>query len=349
MTTQQGNQPAVQVRAQLSSPESDQVPMIDLGLGLDSSNRSNPDEIARSIALAIELSGFFYIKNHGVQPALLDRLVAQTQAFFAADQAVRKAIAIDRNNRGYLGTGEARMFGANQHDLKEVFFFGRELSAYDPDILAGVPLCAVNQWPSDRPDFRAAVLDYLSSVTVAGEKLLRAFAQVLGAEPDFFASRYQSPMARGQLIHYPAPDATSPLDQFGVAEHTDFGCMTLLYQHTPGLEVLSRQGKWLSVAPQEGTLVVNIGDLLERWSNGRLPSTRHRVRNRTGQSRYSIAVFYDPSPTALIDPADLPAATEATQTGFSPVGAADYILERSQGVFAQFDNTVGQKPVKAQG
>ncbi|MGC1441023.1 MAG: 2OG-Fe(II) oxygenase family protein, partial [Burkholderiaceae bacterium] len=254
------------------------------------------------------------------------------------------AIAIDLHNRGYLGQGEARMYGATRNDLKEVFFFGRDLAPDDPDIVAGVPLCAVNQWPDANllPLFRPTVVNYLQAAAITGSQLLRGFASLLEAPEDFFESRYQRPMARGQLIHYPAPPEQAPDDQFGVAPHTDFGCITMLYQHTPGLEVQSRSGQWIAVPPIPGTVVINIGDLLERWSNGRLPSTKHRVRNLTGASRYSIAVFYDPSATAVVDPADLIHSKSHAEPGFAPMTAANYILSRSQKVFAQFDKSISQ-------
>jgi isopenicillin N synthase-like dioxygenase len=276
-------------------------------------------------------------------------MVAQTRLFFDLPLDQREAISIDQNNRGYLGQGEARMAGATRNDLKEVFFFGRDLAADDPDVVAGVPLCAVNQWPSGLPEFRKVVNDYLAAAAETGSTILRGFAELLGAGPDFFASRYQRPMARGQLIHYPAPLPEHPQDQFGVAPHTDFGCITLLYQHTPGLEVRSLDGRWLAVPPQPGMLVVNIGDLLERWSNGTLPSTVHRVRNQTGDSRYSIAVFYDPSATAVIDPRDFGfGATDtlngkSTSPAFEPVTASEHILSRSKKVFAQFDQSIREK------
>lgn len=325
------------------------VPVIDLGLGpgLTRDQARSATQIARDLEQAMKISGFFYVRQHAILDPLLNAMIEQTRRFFDLPLTQRQAIAIDQNNRGYLGQGEARMAGATRNDLKEVFFFGRDLAADDPDVLAGVPLCAVNQWPSGLPDFRAVVNDYLAAAADTGAVILRGFAQLLGAESDFFVSRYQRPMARGQLIHYPAPLADHPQDQFGVAPHTDFGCITLLYQHTPGLEVRALDGQWIPVPPQPGMLVVNIGDLLERWSNGTLPSTVHRVHNQTGDSRYSIAVFYDPSATAVIDPRDfgfgVDGASGRAKPAFEPVSASAHILSRSQKVFAQFDQSIRDK------
>ncbi|MEZ5741637.1 MAG: 2-oxoglutarate and iron-dependent oxygenase domain-containing protein [Burkholderiaceae bacterium] len=317
---------------------------------VDLARGQSPDAIATQLETALTLAGFFYLAGHGIAPTVRDTLIGQMHQFFEGPESRRKAIAINQHNRGYLARGEARMYGAARADLKEVFFFGRELADDDPDLLAGVPLCAPNQWPLEQPGFRPAVLAYLSQVGLAARQLLQGFALLLGCPVDFFEAYYQRPLSRGQLIHYPAPPADAAPDQFGVAEHTDFGSITLLYQHTPGLEVLGRDGEWIAAPPIDGTLVVNIGDLLERWTAGALPSTRHRVRNQTGQGRYSVAIFFDPSPTATIDPRDIATARQAAGLApqwrdsqrvreFEPVGAAEYIIGRSKGVFAQFQKT----------
>jgi isopenicillin N synthase-like dioxygenase len=317
------------------------VPVVDLGLGPALEPRATQpaisiENIAQQIEAAMRISGFFYIRNHGISPRVLEQLIAQTKLFFSAPLSVREAIGIDQNNRGFLATGESKMLGAKENDLKEVFFFGREIEPDDPDLLAGVALTAPNQWPSGLEQFRPAVLDYLQAAGEAGNIVLQAIAHMIGANDNFFEAHYDRPMARGQLNHYAAPGASATPDQFGVAPHTDFGAITLLYQHTPGLEVFARNEQWVAVPPIPDTLVVNIGDLLERWTNGQLPSTRHRVRNQTGSSRYSIAIFYDPSPTAVVNPAQL----GFTESLFEPITAANYILSRSQRVFAQFDDSI---------
>ena len=226
------------------------------------------------------------------------------------------------------------MKGAKKTDLKEVFFWGRDLPEDDPDVLAGIPLCGPNLWPPSPAGFREKVVCYAEAVQRAGDRVLKAFATSLGAEPEFFVSRYTRPMLRGQLIHYPPLPAEASSDQFGVAPHSDFGCITLLLQETPGLEVLTRSGDWIKAPPVPGTLIINIGDLLERWSNNRLPSTRHRVRNETRAGRYSVAMFYDPSPRAVVDPRDLGAED---CDDYPPVEAAEYILGRNKGSFAHYN------------
>jgi len=254
----------------------------------------------------------------------------QCVVFFELPSAQKNKIAIDTNNRGYLAEGMAQMHGAVRKDQKEVFFWGREADSSDPDVIAGLPLCGPNQWPTAER-FRDAVNTYADMVKVIGDKLLQIIAVALGARPDFFEDYYQRCMLRGQLLCYP-PTGDHP-DQFGVAPHSDFGCITLLLQETPGLEVLFPDGQWVAAPPVENTLVVNIGDLLERWSNNRLPSTKHRVRNTSSDARYSIAMFYDPNPGAVVDPSEL-LPDEVPK--FPPVKAAEYILGCNKGAFAHY-------------
>ena len=280
------------------------LPVIDM-TPLHGGNDEAFSQAAAEISSACALSGFFYVKGHGIPETAIEALRQVQRQFFGQPDELKRQIAINHHNRGYLGPGEARMHGAKNTDMKEVFFWGRDLPADDPDVLAGIPLCGPNRWPEAPPGFRDHVLAYAEAVGRTGDLLLQAMAVSLGAERGFFAPRYKRPMLRGQLIHYPPLPADAPADQFGVAPHSDFGCITLLLQQTAGLEVLAKNGEWIAAPPVPGTLVINIGDLLERWSNNRLPSTRHRVRNQSRDGRYSIAMFYDPSPQAVVDPRDL--------------------------------------------
>ena len=304
-----------------------ELPVIDL-CGL--ADNSRLQAIADDIAKAMRNSGFMYVKSHGINQETIDSLIKQQELFFNQTLIEKQVIAINNDNRGYLAQGMAKMHGAEHHDQKEVFFWGAELDSRHPDRVNKVALCGDNQWPEKPPGFSAAVLAYADAVRTIGDHLLRAFARSLNIDDDFFCTHYTSPLTRGQLIHY--PPTRGDADNFGVAAHTDFGCITLLLQRTAGLEVLGQNGQWVSAPPIPGTLVVNIGDLLERWTDGRLPSTRHRVRNLTNQARYSIAMFHDPNPTAVINPEHM-----GSNTGrFTPVTAADYIVGRNRGAFTHY-------------
>jgi isopenicillin N synthase-like dioxygenase len=129
-------------------------------------------------------------------------------------------------------------------------------------------------------------------------------------------------------VFYPPHPERHEGELFGVAPHTDYGCITLLWQdEVGGLEVMTRAGAWVSATPIPGTLVVNIGDLLQRWSNERYFSNQHRVTNRSGRERLSIATFYDPDFTSMVDPRDL-GLPSGEVPRHMPVSAGDYIMGR---------------------
>jgi len=203
-------------------------------------------------------------------------------------------------------------------------------------VLAGVPMMAPNKWPDTvMPSLRPAVLAYHQAVSALGRRLLSAIALGLGLDPGFFASRYTKPLGRGQLVYYPPSEGDDEAEgRFGAAPHTDFGALTLLLQDmNGGLQVRNRDGEWIAATPIPDTIVCNIGDLLQRWSNDRLQSTLHRVINRSGRRRHSIAFFFDPDSRAVIDPRDM-AADEAPR--HAPVTAGEHILGRNARAFAQY-------------
>ena len=289
--------------------------------------------VSGQLMSALDTSGFFYIVGHGIDAQTLNRLLNQQRVFFSLAAHDKALVAIDRDNRGYLAPGMARMRGAARHDQKEVFFWGPEWALDHPYQCAGIPLCGVNRWPGQPEGCRSAVLDYAAAIRIAGTVVLRGIARGLGLADDFFEHYYSDSLLRGQLIRY--PHTTGGKDDFGVAPHTDFGCITLLHQQEPGLEVRQRDGRWVSAPPVEGSLVVNIGDLLARWSDGRLPSNLHRVRNYNDADRYSIAMFHDPNPTAIIAPADM----ARNKRGIPAISVADYIVERNRGAFSHHGQT----------
>lgn len=287
-------------------------------------------DAAQALTAATSECGFIYVKLSSQNANTIENMRRAQRAFFAQPLDEKNRISIDLNNRGYLADGMAQMHGARRRDQKEVFFWGREADAHDADVKAGLPLCGPNQWPAI-DGFREAVSAYSQLIQSVGDKLLRIIAVALGAPATFFEKYYERSMLRGQLLCYP-PTLNDP-DQFGVAPHSDFGCITLLLQETPGLEVMFPDGEWVAAPPVENTLIINIGDLLERWSNKRFPSTKHRVRNRNEEARYSIAMFYDPNPGATICPTDL---LPGEDPKFQPVTAAEYILGRNKGAFDHY-------------
>ena len=193
-----------------------------------------------------------------------------------------------------------RSIPARGPDLKEAFNVGLNLAPDDPELMAGKPFRSLNAWP-DLPGFRETLLAYYDACAALGARLHRAFASDLGVKPDFFADKFDRPMATLRLLHYPAPSRGSD-PETGAGEHTDYGNLTLLAtDDVGGLEVRTRAGQWIEAPVVPGAFIVNIGDCLMRWTNDVYVSTPHRVVNRSAKERYSIAFFYDPNPDAIVE------------------------------------------------
>lgn len=288
---------------------------------------------ARAIRDACLTNGFFYIANHGVPQAVIDAVHDEGQRFFRLPIEVKRQAAVNARHRGFNALGDALMYEARKPDYKEFFSIGLDLPEDDPDVLAGEKLRGPNNWPPGRPAFRAALEAYYAAMLACGADLMRAVAVSLDLPPDFFASRYRKPLQRTQIVYYPPQPPNAEADQFGVAPHSDFGCITLLWQDSNGgLEVQERSTqRWIPAPPIPGTLVINVADLLARWTNDRYASTPHRVINRSGRERLSIATFHDPDYKAVVDPREL--GTPDGDCRYAPILAGEHIVGRIERSF----------------
>ncbi len=308
------------------------LPIIDLS-GPLAGDAAATAEVARQINAACLTHGFFYVRNHGVPEPVIARTVEQAQLFFRQPIEEKRKAKVNMRHRGFNALGDALMYGADKPDYKEFFSIGLELPEDDPDVVAGQALRGPNNWPPGKPEFRDALSTYYEALGACGAMLLRCVAVSLGVAPDFFVDKYQKRLQRTQIIYYPPQPPTAGDDQFGLAAHTDFGCITLLWQDdNGGLEVHDRAANaWIPAPPIPGTLVINVGDLLGRWTNDRYASTPHRVLNKSGRERFSIATFYDPDYTANVDPRML--GVSDAESHSEPVSAGDHILGRIQRSF----------------
>jgi isopenicillin N synthase-like dioxygenase len=304
----------------------EQLPVIDL-TGLKSDDRIALHRIARDIGKACRTIGFFYVVNHGVTS--IAAAFEQSKRFFAEPTAKKRALAIEivGGNRGYSGLMHEALDPARGADMKEAFNIGLELAADDPELLAGVPFRSLNAWP-DLPAFKSVLLSYFDDCVQLGQNIHRAFALDLGLHPGFFEDKLDRSLATLRLLHYPAMPADAPEGQLSAGEHTDYGNITLLAtDNVGGLEVKTRGGEWIAAPVISGAFVVNIGDCLMRWTNDIYVSTPHRVVNRSGRERYSIAFFLDPNPDARV--AAIPSCVpEGEKPKYPPISAADYLKMR---------------------
>ena len=303
------------------------IPLIDIA-PLIAGDAAGLRAVAAKIGRACRDVGFFYIANHCVGPALIVETFAHSHAFFALPLADKRALAIEKvgGNRGYSGLLHEALDPTRGADLKEAFNVGLDLRADDPDIIAGAPFRSLNVWPPE-PRFKRAILAYFEACLALGAQLHRAFAVDLGLDADFFADKFTRPMATLRLLHYPAA-GEGPSAVVGAGEHTDYGNLTLLATDgVGGLEVRTRAGEWIAAPVIPGAFIVNIGDCLMRWTNDIYVSTPHRVVNRGGRERYSIAFFLDPDPDALV--AAIPGCIAAAQSPrYAPIRAADHLKAR---------------------
>jgi isopenicillin N synthase-like dioxygenase len=309
-----------------------ELPIVDMG-GVRDGNPESVERAARQIHAAFTTVGFLYVANHGMPDNVVETALAEAKGFFHQPVAKKREVAINKRHRGFNALGDALMYEATRPDYKEFYTMGLELPEDDPDVVAGEPLRGPNNWPADRPGLRTAMTAYYDSIGQCGADLLSCVAVSLGLKRDFFVDKYQKRLQRTQIIYYPPHPEGATADQFGLAPHTDFGCITLLWQdQNGGLEVLERQSKtWIAATPIPGTLVVNAGDLLGRWSNDRYASTPHRVINKSGRERFSIATFYDPDFKAVVDPRQL-GVTQA-ESKYEPTTSGAHILGRIERSF----------------
>lgn len=274
------------------------IPNVDVS-GLFSDDPSAQSAVAGELGRAAADVGFMYISGTPVPSTVFDSMLAATQEFFALplDEKMRVYIGNSTNHRGYVPEGE-EVFAGGTPDRKEAFDLADHLPATDPDYLAGNPLLGPNQWPV-LPGFADAVSHYYKAVFDVGHHLMRGFALALGLSPDYFDRYLTKPPSQLRLIHYPYDKSAE--DRPGIGAHTDYECLTVLKSTAPGLEVLNGAGQWVDVPPMPDSYVVNIGDLLELWTNGQFVATTHRVR-KVAEERYSFPLFFNVDYDTVVGP-----------------------------------------------
>lgn len=294
-------------------------------------DRAARASVARELRATFETIGFAYVTGHGVPPELVDAAFAASRAFHALPLEAKMALRINAAHRGYMPMATSTIVTSSvarvrRPNLSESLMVMHELAPDDPDLLAGKPLQGPNQWP-DLPGFRDTILAYNSALEALARRLTAAVALGFGLPEDFFAPHFARPTTWLRLLHYPPQPPDDDDEQFGSAPHTDYGFLTILAQDsTGGLEVQRRDGGWIQAPPRPGTFVVNVADILMRWSDGVLVSTPHRVRNVSGRDRYSIPFFFDPAMDTIVT--RLPGINEAAPPRWPQVCFGDYVMER---------------------
>jgi isopenicillin N synthase-like dioxygenase len=282
------------------------IPVIDVGPAF----RGEPgglERVAAEVGRASERVGFFYVAGHGVDPAVVAAAFDASREFHALPLEDKLALKLNDNNIGYLPVNESMQRASTVHkatrpNFNESFFISHERAADHPDVVAGTPLRGRNQWPAGHADMRRAMLAYFKALEGVGERILPVLARALD-----MPTRHFDPFFAGEahinlrFLHYPPQDVDDD-EQFGQGPHTDNSFMTFLAREdVPGLAVRLPSGEWLAPPVIDGTFLVNLGNIMKRWSNDRFLSTPHGVLNDSGRDRYSIAFFYSPNVDAVIE------------------------------------------------
>ncbi len=277
-----------------------EIPVIDLAPLIEGDDTT---ALARDFAKAYGETGFGYIINHGIDPALRAAVFDATKQFHALPEAAKRAIALNKTHRGYIAINTSTDVTSNLAEVTKPnqsasFMMMREDASADPAIYLSGP----NQWP-DLDGFRETCEVYVDAMTALGRKLMGLALDAIGVTDRSILSAFDTPTIWLRLLHYPPQPPQAPDDLYGSAPHKDFGCLTLLAQdEVGGLQVQTPSGQWVDAPPMPDAFVVNVGDMLHRMSNGKLLSTPHRVINASGRERYSIPFFFDPHVTTEIAP-----------------------------------------------
>ena len=289
------------------------------------------EEVADRIGRSFEEYGFAVIRDHGIPQELIDRAEKLSKEFFALPDEVKRAYHIPGGGgaRGYTPFGTEKAKDAEVHDLKEFWHVGRDLPADHP--LS--EFMADNVWPQEVEGFRDTFTELYDAFDKAGRTVLEAIAIHLGLPRDFFDATVVDGNSVMRLLRYPPLEGEAAEGAIRAAAHGDINTITLLLgAEEAGLELLTREGEWLAVDPPAGALVVNIGDMLERLTNYKLPSTKHRVVNPKGEAayraRYSMPFFLHFRPDYVIETLPGCIDPERPDDHPEPISSHDFLMQR---------------------
>ncbi|BFI32240.1 protein MpDOXC23 [Marchantia polymorpha subsp. ruderalis] len=296
--------------------------------------------LAQKVKKACLEHGFFYLINHGIDLKLIDKVFEQSKLFFDLPVDEKMRSLQDNNYRGYVPIGKETLnpIESKQGDSREAYFIGWEMSEDHP--LALKPLHGPNQWPSKDllPEWRETLETYFYKLLEVGHCVASLVALALDLEADYFRHMFMAPAVALRPLHYIGEISCPEEGRFGTGPHGDYGMLTFLAtDENRGLQVCrARDGEpklWEDVPPKKESFIVNLGDMLERWTNGLFKSTQHRVVT-DGIDRYSVAYFYDPDYDTVIE--CLPTChSEEFPPNYPPITMGDYFkmkfTSRAQG------------------
>ncbi|KAL3417532.1 2OG-Fe(II) oxygenase [Phlyctema vagabunda] len=329
------------------------IPTIDIAR-IDDPSLEVRKQIAREIFQACSTCGFFYVKNHGIPDELIRDTFEVIKSFFAEDIEVKMDAHSQKNPaiRGYEPMFYTKLDPTTTGDFKEAFTMGDCVIEPEQDYVGKVgraPPTHItkpqNIWPSKAPYFREGVYQYYNAVLPLAMKLVRIFALAFELDETAFDQYFEFPITGMRPLHYPPMPPETGAEGIGLGAHADFSCkfsqasvsrlsliystgLTLVLQDTvPALEVLNQDGLWVNADPQPGTLVCNVGQYLERQSNGKFQATVHRVRNKTGERRYSLPFFLTMDPDVQLNVLEQCVA-DGEDPKYEPINVGELYIRR---------------------
>lgn len=280
---------------------SGELPLIDIG-ALRFGTPREVMSVANQLGVAARDIGFFRIRNHGISLDLINDTYRMAERFFAQTDAEKQRYYIGRsaNHRGYVPFSEKGDYADEVHRNYEAFDLGLDLPESDPDYLAGNLILGPNVWP-DLEGFKSTVSRYYGEVAELGRLICAALELFLGLPKGLITKHMSKPVSQLRLLHYVRPEVTKDHGSVNMGAHTDYECLTLLHTRNEGLQVMTQDDHWVDVPVDHSAYVVNIGDMLEAWTNGILRSTPHRVVNRS-RERFSMPYFVAANHDTMIAP-----------------------------------------------
>ncbi len=279
----------------------DQLPLISLR-GLENSSAPDFAKTADEIGRAARSFGFFRVCDHGIDIETIEATYAAAIEFFALSDQVKRGYYIGNssNHRGYVPFTEKGDYPDEKNRSYEAFDLGLDLSCDDPDYLAGSRLLGPNVWP-ELHGFQNTVADYYSKISAVGRLLCTALEAHLKLPLGAMTSQMSKPISQLRLLHYVRQAATKEHTSVNMGAHTDYECLTLLHTRNKGLQVMTTDDRWIDVPIDPNVFIVNIGDMMEAWSNGAFRSTPHRVLNLSAE-RFSLPYFVAANHDTVIKP-----------------------------------------------
>jgi isopenicillin N synthase-like dioxygenase len=302
----------------------DAIPTIDFSAFLNGAP-ADRQAVAQAIGAVFERYGFVQLVGHGVPRETLDATFAAAEAFFDKPEEFKRTVQDRKTNRGFIPMFDGIAEQTKKPNGQEAYSVGHIHRTTDPELLT-LPLYAETPWP-DMPGFRDRLEACYAALYALSQQILAATAMHLGVSETFFVEASKASYSNMRVIHYPPAEKVADVTDIGVRPHEDQGLITLLVQDmNGGLSVLGPSGDWLPVVPNREAMVINVGKLLKRWTNGRYQAALHKVFNASGRERYSIPLFVHPSWHTRIDPQTLVGQAPAGPE-FEPIVAGEQVYK----------------------